>query len=151
VAFPNLASREWVVGDSEPLDDLLTETPAKRGKGRPQGSRNQVKVLSEPLKNARLQSLMEGCYPAETWLKKFRKLPDELQFRLRSMVEPKAKAEVSDSHFTLEVHGLTLCPRCGWRGKQESSPEKVSPDPPGDPELRLIGSTGNRISWEGEA
>ena len=124
---------------------------AKRGKGRPAWSRNQVKVLTEKLTSSRMQALMEGAYPAEVWLAKFRKLSDETQFKLRSANEPRQKDDTT-SVFNLHVHGLRApCSKCGHR-EDESLSEKPEEAPPREAGLRLIDTAGSssRMSWEGE-
>jgi len=97
----------------------MTQALGLRGRGRPKGMKNKPKPPAAPLKNSRMLSLMEGCYTAEEWLKRFQKLSPSEQFRLKASVEPKAREEPPGT-FCLIVNGLgsklgkQYCPRCNW-------------------------------------
>jgi hypothetical protein len=64
---------------------------------------------------------MEGCYTAEEWLARFKKLSPSEQFKLKASVEPKAKEEGAGTTIRLIIRGVKgwICTACGH--KQDGS------------------------------
>ena len=91
---------------------------AKRGRGRPAGSKTYK--AGPRLKASRMLDLVDACYDEEEWVRRFKGLSPESQFKYRSMLEPRAKEEAGPGIFCLLVDGLgtrggkQYCPRCNW-------------------------------------
>jgi hypothetical protein len=127
----------------------MTKALGLRGRGRPKGVRNKEKPPAAPLKNSRMLSLMEGCYTAEEWLKRFKKLSPSEQFKLKASVEPKAKEEGAGTTIRMIIRGIKgwICESCGHRqeGKNDGAEGPVdgpldvpvSDAPPDSMESRL--------------
>ena len=80
--------------------------------GRPRGSKTVTKMSA-----GRLMDLFDGCYSAEEWARRFKKLSPESQFKYRAQLEPRAKEERTSSTFQLVISGLAgkapiTCPKC---------------------------------------
>jgi hypothetical protein len=70
------------------------------------GKRPSLRELATKGNSLRLRQLILSAYPAETWVKKFRRLDPVDQFRLWAATEPKELLMDSHSTFTLQITGL---------------------------------------------
>jgi len=93
------------------------EPRVKNKGGRPKGSRTcQPDVTIKPSK--RMVELMQGAYDDAEWMRRFKTLTPNEQFRLRGSAEPKPKEEPPGSTFNLIIEGignlpfLAKCPQC---------------------------------------